>query len=444
MNWKTFLAAIRMYWKTFLVVASAVLALGLAWLILTPRQYATTAQLLVTIQGSTTTDAYQNDEVVAGRVDSYIALLTSDVVSQRVINKLGLPRRAHDLAAKVSATRVPPSTSVIDVEVTADSPEQARELTDTLAQEFVSYTAALETPTGQDSQKVKTTIISGASEPRPRITEYVALGGLVVLAALLLGAVAVWIRSATDRVVRMPNRAAAAAGVPVLGCVTSTAAASVAELYGYRRVRSQLRSTQDTSGGRVLELASVDSAVDATTVATNLGRAMELAGSRSVVVDANTPDSPVPPASPIDEQHGVRERRQPVRGAKGFPDTLSAAGWGQDPDGIVTKQVSSLVEQLRDKYECVIIAAPPMLSTLAASEISDYVDSVLLLVSLGRTKRRDVSQAAASLRETGAPLMGVVVVQSEGLDAGLHLRLWRKRSTRSAPIIRRPCHDDDA
>ena len=91
MDLTTFLAAVRLYWKTFVVVTVTMSALGLTWLLYRPTQYVSTTQLLVSIQGSTTAAAYQNADVVAGRVNSYIALLTSDVVSQRVIDKLGLP-----------------------------------------------------------------------------------------------------------------------------------------------------------------------------------------------------------------------------------------------------------------------------------------------------------------------------------------------------------------
>ena len=126
MKLKTFLAAVGRYWKTFVVVTGVVFALGLTWILLTPAKFVSTTQLMVSIQGSTTAAAYQNDEVVAGRVNSYIALLTSDVVSQRVIDKLGLSMTAPELAAKVSATNVPPKTAVIDVAVTDESPARAR------------------------------------------------------------------------------------------------------------------------------------------------------------------------------------------------------------------------------------------------------------------------------------------------------------------------------
>lgn len=195
MDLKAYLAAVRRHWKVFVAVTVPVFVLCLTWLLLTPIQYVSTTQLLVSINGSTTATAYQNDNVVTGRVDSYIALLTSEVVSKRVVDKLHLPMTPKAFTAQISATNVPPKTSIIDVAVTATSPVQARLLADTVATEFISYTDALETPTGEDDQKVHTTVVSTASAPQSRLAERVALGALAAVAAVLLGAIAVWIRS---------------------------------------------------------------------------------------------------------------------------------------------------------------------------------------------------------------------------------------------------------
>lgn len=409
MNLKTFLATVRTYWKTFVVVVVAILALGAAWFVLNPVQYVSTTQLMVSIQGSTTAAAYENDDVVAGRVNSYIPLLTSDAVSQTVINKLGLSLTASQLAAKISATNVPPKTAIIDVAVTDKSPDQARLIADTLGKEFVSYTDALETPTGEDGQKVKTTIISAASEPKARVAERIALGGLVAIAALVLAAVAVWVRSLQDPVVRTAARAAVAAGVPVFGTVTSAAAASLHDLEGYRRLRTRLRGASTSRDARVLEMAPVSDGVDAFKVATNLGRAMQLAGSRSIVVDANATASP-PSASVPGQVNGDEGRARRDAGRTGFPDTLPASAWAITPDRVATKGASDLLAQLRTDYEYVVIAAPPALSTFTASAVSEYADAVLLLVSLGTTKRRDLVRAAETFNATGAPLVGVVLI----------------------------------
>jgi capsular polysaccharide biosynthesis protein len=397
-NLKTFLATIRLYWKTFVVVTGVVFAAGVALLLLSPAQYVSTAQLMVSIQGSTTAAAYQNDTVVTGRVNTYIALLTSDAASQRVIDKLGLPLTASELAAKVSATNVPPSTSIIDVEVTDPSPEQARRIADTLATEFVSFTDTLETPTGEDGQRVHTTVVTAASEPQSRLVERVLLGVLVALAALLLGAVAVWIRSLTDRVVRNADQAAAAAGVPGLGILNSAAATTLGDLDGYRRLRTRLQPTPATNAGGVVELTSVGSDVDVAGVASNLGRAMALTGGRTVVVYAADPES-------IGAQG-------PTPGADGLPDTLLVGNWAADPATVATKAVADVVDRLGRDYEHVVIASPPVLDSLTASAVSEYADAILLLVSAKGTKRRDVKSAAENLVATGAPLTAVVLVRT--------------------------------
>ena len=194
-----FVAALARHWRTFAATTGVVLAVGIAGIVALPATYVSSTQLLVSIGGSTTALAYQNDDVARQRVNSYLPLLTSEVVSQRVVDALHLPLTAAELADRVSATRVPPNTSVIDVAVTADSESDARAITESMAREFISYTDALETPTGMDAQKVRVTEISGASQPRSNAWTRVALGIPATVLAVLLGAVAVWIRCRSER-----------------------------------------------------------------------------------------------------------------------------------------------------------------------------------------------------------------------------------------------------
>jgi capsular polysaccharide biosynthesis protein len=217
---KAFVAAVRRYRLTFLLVTGAVFVLGMTAILLSPDRFVSSTRLMVSIEGSTTAAAYQNEQVAAHRVSSYIPLLTSDVVTQRVIDKLGLPMTASELADKIDATNVPPKTSLIDIEVTDDSPDRARRIADTLATEFIAYATAMETPTGEDSQKVHTTVVSPAAEGRENRFERVLLAVLAALAALLLGAAAVWIRSAREHAQQLAERATAGGDTPA----TETAA----------------------------------------------------------------------------------------------------------------------------------------------------------------------------------------------------------------------------
>ncbi|WP_236949102.1 YveK family protein [Mycolicibacterium goodii] len=206
MNLRTFLAATRRFRWTYLLVAGLVLVVGAAAILMFPATYVSSARLMVSIEGSTTAAAYQNEEVAIRRIRTYIPLVTSDAVTQRVIDRLGLPMTPAQLAGELSATNVPPKTSLIDIEVTDRSPERAEQLANTVAREFVAYTAAIETATGEDSQKVHTTLVSAATPAHRDPVERVLLYTLVTFAALLMGAAAVWIRASREPADRAEKR----------------------------------------------------------------------------------------------------------------------------------------------------------------------------------------------------------------------------------------------
>jgi len=402
-----FLAETRPYRRTFVVVTIVVIAIGAVWLLLTPSRYVSTARLMVSIEGSTTATAYQNDEVVSGRVNSYVALLTSEVVSNLVVDALAVPMSAQQVAGKVSATIVPPKTSLIDVAVTDEDPERARLLADTVTREFVRYVDVLETPTGEDDQKVETTIVSTASEPRQSWTERAGLATAVVLFGLLLGSVAAWIRARTDPLVRTARCAAEVSGAPVLVRVQGTGTPTDDELDEYRRLRLRLRSFTRRRAGpddrsAVWVLASPNGEADTAVVASNLGQVMISAGDRAVVLDYD--ESAIRDRSPLQEQ----SRGPSARGLSDSPPSGESGFRGADPE--------SMIEDLRIDGTTVVVAVSPVLSTCTASIVGGYADGVLLIVVPAETRRRDLARATESLRDCGISPVGVVLVDRSGVD----------------------------
>lgn len=200
MTLRTFVDAARRFWRTYVLVAGLVVVVSAAVILLSPVTYVSSARLMVSVEGSTTAAAYQNEEVAMRRIRTYIPLLTSDVLTQRVIDNLGLPMAPSQLAEQVSATNVPPKTSLIDIKVADTSPDRAEQIANTVAREFVAYTAAIETATGEDSQKVQTTLVSAATPARRDPIEQALLYMLAALAAVLMGAAAVWIRAAGEHI----------------------------------------------------------------------------------------------------------------------------------------------------------------------------------------------------------------------------------------------------
>jgi capsular polysaccharide biosynthesis protein len=417
MNFKSFVAMIRLYLKTFVAVVAVVFVLCAGWIVLFQMKYVSHAQLLVSMNGSSTAEAYENDSVIAARVSTYLTLLNSDVVSQHVIDKLKLKTTAPELSTQINAINVPPKTAVIDIAVTDSSAAEARQIAQTVADEFVGFTNAMETPTGEGSQKVVTTVVTAASEPHRQRLMPVILGLLSLAFALVVGAMAVWLRSALDPVIRVGYRAGVAAKVPVLGEVTITSSDPEADssdsISEFRQVRHRLRAAEAASGSAVvrtgetadgilreraseqssvLEVTAVDdeSGLDTREVAYRLARVMMLGGAKAVLVETGTNDSEDEPSS----------AGEIVAGEAGMPDMLS-----------VTEVSNEAISGLREDYDAVVIAAPPVLSTLAPNQVSDTADSVVLLVALDQTKRLDVEQAATKLSGWGVPFRGVILVR---------------------------------
>lgn len=372
MTGRAFILALRRYWRTFAIATWIPLIASVGWVVLRPMTYVSTTQLMVTIDGSATATAYQNEDVVTGRVNSYVPLLTSEVVDRRVIDALGLSESPGELAAKISASNVPPKTSLIDIAVADNSAPRAKQIADRLAREFITYTDALETPTGQDGQKVHTTVVSPASEPQARRAERAVLAVLAGFASVVIGLVAVWIRARTDRIVRTEDVAAAALGGPVIGTVNAVPDADGVEFEAYRRLRTRLRrlltELPGADGpGRMWLLTSVGHEADTSVVAANLRRALE---------------------------------------SSGEPTTLIAP----DPDQSLVPD--ALVERLREwrtDHTQVLVVAPPVSAAITASILSEYVDWTLVLVVRNRTGRRALARDAEDLQAVGARLAGVML-----------------------------------
>ncbi|WP_157386674.1 Wzz/FepE/Etk N-terminal domain-containing protein [Nocardia terrae] len=361
MKLNQFFAQLGRYWATFGIVAGLVAAAGITLAVLHPPRYVSTTQLLVSIEGSTTASAYENDNVVTGRVSTYVALLTTDAVAQRVIDKLGLHESTRDLAGQVSAAVVPPKTAVIDVTVTDSSAERAQRIAQTIGPEFIAYADSVETPTGEDKQKVHTKVVTAASAPGSRLPAIIALSGLGVLTGLLLGLVAVWIRARTDRTIRT-SAVATTFGVPVLGAVAAVPAPSEREFIGYRGLRAHLE--QLSPAPSVWVITSATGEVDVTTAVRNLSRTVERHGGQPIVLAGDTVD--------------------PV-------------------------QARAEIDPVRTDHTHVLLVAPPVTKSVSASVYGAFADGVILLVALGSTRRRDVREALAQLRAAAVRVAGVAV-----------------------------------
>lgn len=80
-------------------------------------------------------------------------------------------------------------------------------------------------------------------------------------------------------------------------------------------------------------------------------------------------------------------------------------------DLLASKAFSTLIQQLRDHYQLVILDTAPTLAVADAAVIGTQSDSVLYVVRWGRTPREAVASGLRMLRDAGVRAAGVVLTQ---------------------------------
>ena len=88
-----------------------------------------------------------------------------------------------------------------------------------------------------------------------------------------------------------------------------------------------------------------------------------------------------------------------------------------------------MFKNLGDLADIVVVDSAPILPVTDAAVLSTHADAILLVVSAGVDKRRDVVRAVEMLTQISAPIVGTVLNRSPEADSyaycALRLRLRR-------------------
>ncbi|WP_416566664.1 protein tyrosine kinase [Nocardia testacea] len=273
-----YLRLLRRYWAVLL--AGVALGVGLAAYQAesTPATYTATSTLYVSMAtGTSVADSYQGGLAAQQRVRSYLELVTSDHVVDRVIGQLGLNLDRDELRAAITAD-TPPATSLLRVSVTDEDPETSRVLTDQVVAQFRALVDELETIEVTAAPAARVAVVDAAQAPveasGPGSSRLYVVGAL---AGLLLGAVLAYLLDRLNTRVR-DSAELAALGHPVLGTVAPGTEREPADL---RALRARLPEAKP------LLFTTLDAKPEPAVV---LGSASVLGatGAQVLVIDANT------------------------------------------------------------------------------------------------------------------------------------------------------------
>jgi Mrp family chromosome partitioning ATPase len=79
------------------------------------------------------------------------------------------------------------------------------------------------------------------------------------------------------------------------------------------------------------------------------------------------------------------------------------------PELLESKEISSLIEKLKMRFDVVIFDAPPVLPVTDASLLAQKMDCTVIVYEIGKTSREALMRTKVQLESVGAKLAGVVL-----------------------------------
>ena len=142
------------YWLVILLatVLSAV-AVVVSDRFLRDPEYAASSQLFAVVPGDAQTHAaYEGNRAASVRMETYVQLATSSIVTQRTINELGLDETPEELAKRITVTTVPdtlsqfsfPLSALLNVQVSGSNANKTVDVANAVAQNLVEVSQETE------------------------------------------------------------------------------------------------------------------------------------------------------------------------------------------------------------------------------------------------------------------------------------------------------------
>jgi non-specific protein-tyrosine kinase len=257
---------------------------------------------------------------------------------------------------------------------------------------------------------------------------------LALIAALVLGAAAIYLRDIFFDRYRSAQEAARDLGLPLLGEIPKAGRAApaleafrslrTAVVFSLERAAGRETNGSDRGGGTVL-ITGAESGCGKSYVTANVSRTLATEGRRVTVLDGDlrrptlhqvfgTPLSPglsdllVEEPAPDVTEVGVAVNLPPSgSGARGELQLVPAGEHAEDSvESLSSDKMKAIVQYLRRDNDLVVFDSPPTLVVVDPVVLSRYADGVVFVVDSRHTRRRDARRAIEALRATGAPLLG--------------------------------------
>lgn len=429
LNLLYFIKMLRSRWVTVCATTLAITLGAVSLTLLTTPLYEASTRLFVsTAAGESISDLYSGSQFSQKRVLSYTELLLGKTLAQRTIDKLGLDMSADELQSHVSAS-AKPDTVLIDVDVRDQSPVRARDIANTLSDEFVAMARELETPQDGSQPDARVVVEQRASIPTkpvtPQTTRNIALGLAV---GLMAGVGLALLRDYFDNTIKDQETLEQIAKVGLVGTIPLAKErqaepaisferdnSAIAE--AFRKLRTNLQFLAVDNPPKLIVVASSLPSEGKSTTAINLALALAEAEHNVVVVDGDMRrpmlDKYLDAVGPVGFSTvlGGGATLSEVLQKTSFPGltVLTSGPIPPNPSELLGSMAAKKVlDDLRAQFDYVIVDSSPLLAVTDAAILAASSDGVLIMARYGQTKRDQLAHATRILNDVDAKTLGVV------------------------------------
>lgn len=195
----------------------------------------------------------------------------------------------------------------------------------------------------------------------------------------------------------------------------------------YRTLRTNVQFASLDQPLRTLLITSPGPEEGKTTTLANLGIAFAQAGTRVLLVDCDLRRPSLHVLFDVANERGLTSYLLDETGEPAIQSTnvegLSLLPTGPLPHNpselLASRRMECALDALVERADLVLLDSPPVVAVSDAAVLGRRVDGVLLVVSVGRTRREHAAQARRVLERANVRILGAVMNNAQ-LDSALY------------------------
>jgi tyrosine-protein kinase len=366
-------------------------------------------------------DLAYGDEFTQQRMESYVRLVTTPMVTDPVAQRLRLGETGEELAKRLTG-HIIPETVVLQVRAQDSSPARAASIADATARQVIEVIKEVERPPHVPISPVQPILTEPASVPSQPISPRTLINvicGAVVGFLLGLTFVAAYAAAREGRFRGSDEGLAGGLG-GLLGALMAEDRQSLDELHNDAKfLRLEVAHRMAEAGVQSIVMTSPRTTPATSIAAALLATALADTGASTIVVCADF----------------TLEQRRPTRGLGDLfskpisldsvivSDERRGISWiaaGNEPANptrdITGPKMRNLMIDLSQRYQHIIIVGPPVLELADAVDMASQVGASILVDPVQQTVAEELRESERLLRLAWGTYLGRVVVAGQAFS----------------------------